>query len=378
MSDYVIREASTEAERAAAYRLRYALYVEAQGLFGGVADHERRWLHDDEDREATVWIATVGDETVGTSRMHWGDAQPFGREIRENFDIDAFEGLVDEREMAVGSRLLVVPAYRTGLLPLQMLLRMLAKAVERGAEILFGECEPHLVNKWTRLGFRSYGLCEHPVNGTLVRLALLPGDREHLERLESPLLSALGGWSKQSDTHRRLAARLQQSQQIVSEVEGRTRFWAKVEQTLSREALQRLFGGLTEDELDTLLGNGHALDCDPGSVLIRKGHVSRTLFVLLTGSLLIRDEGEIVAEVREPGEIIGEVAFFTNADRMSDVLAGSEGAQVLALSERNLGAVIDVEGTGAAKFLMALTRGLCHKLRQRSRRPAASSGAPPP
>ena len=368
MSDYEIRRAQTDADRAAAYNLRYELYVAQQGLFQDVADHERRWLVEAVDEHAEIWVAETGGEIVGTARLHWGREAPFHREAREAFDIDAFTDIVDEAEIGIASRLLVTPEHRGGPLPILISRDMWVYAAEQGTEVILGECEPHLINKWVKFGFRPYGLCEHPINGTLVRLAFVLGDLEYVRDLDSPMIPALSAWTRPRDTARRLGDRLAQGQHVVSEMRDSEQFWSEVERAVPRTELSRHLGGLTGDELDALLGNGHALDCHAGAMLIRKGHVSRTLYVLLTGSLVVRDEGEVITEVREAGSVLGEVAFFSGGERMSDVLAGSDGARVLALSERNLRKLIETEGAGAAKFLLSLTKGLCSKLRQRSRK----------
>ncbi len=366
MPNYEIREATSEADRAAVFTLRYQLYVEEQGLFGDHADHERRWLTDEQDARAAIWLAECDGEVVGTVRLLWG-ADQFGRALCETFDIAAFTDIVDERDMAIGSRMLVRTEHRQGPLVLLLVLHILEAVVERGIEVIFGESEPHLVNRWSGIGFRPFGLYEHPVNGTLVRLALLPSDYEYAAQLNSPVAPVLKKWSKQSDARARLVERLSHSQRVISERRERDRFWAEVEGAVSREQLGQLLGDLSESELGALLDNSYALDCDAGSTLIRKGHVSRTLYVLLTGTLIVRDEGEMIAEVGEAGAVLGEVAFFSASERISDVVAGPGGARVLALSGRNLESLIAEQGAAAAKFLLSLTRGLCSKLRERSR-----------
>ncbi|MCX4246785.1 cyclic nucleotide-binding domain-containing protein [Paraliomyxa miuraensis] len=370
MHRYDIRPALTEDDRAAVFHLRYELYVQEQGLFGDVADHERRWLRDAMDDHAAIWIARVGDEVVGTGRFVHGPDGRFDEETRHTFDLDTFAGVVDERTILVGSRMLVRAAHRGGMLPVMIIARAFEQAIDRGFELMVGECEPHLVNAWLRLGFRPYGLCEHPINGTLVRVAYVLGDKEHVRRIDSPLASVIDRYPKDDELPRRLREAIRSSQKVISEAEGRTRFFETIELAVARVELAQRLGGLTDEELETLLDNGHALDCDPGAMLIRKGHVSRTLYVLLTGTLVVRDEGKVIVELTAPGEILGEVAFFTDGERMSDVLAGHDGARVLALSERSLKTLVANQGTGAAKFLLSMTRGLCHKLRQRGRVPS--------
>lgn len=362
----IIRQAVDPADRAAAFNLRYELYVAQQGLFGDVADHARRWLRDEGDEHATIWVAEVGGEIVATARVLWGGEGRFDHETRETFDVEAFTDVVRESEIAVASRMLVKPEHRQSPLLALVILSMMEEVVARGTELTLSECEPHLLNTWVRAGFRSYGLVEHPSNGTLVRIGLVCGDVEHLRALGSPLAPlaarrAAGGYAP-----RRLAVRLARSQHVVSEARDRDLFWSKVEETLPLDRFAGLLGGLTLPELDALLGNSHALDCAAGSVLIRKGHTSRTLYVLLTGSLEVWDAGRRVAEVGDAGAVLGEVAFFGGGLRMSDVKAGAHGARVLALSERNIKELISTQGAGAAKFLLRITEGLCRKLHDRA------------
>lgn len=366
MGEIVIRQAVEQADREAAFNLRYELYVAQQGLFGDTADHEHRWLREPIDDHALIWVVEDGGDVVGTSRLLLGGEGRFDHEIRETFDVDSFTDIVGETEIAVGSRLLIKPAHRQSMIPVLLVSSMMEELTARGTELMLGECEPHLLNTWVRIGFRPFGLVEHPTNGTLVRLGLVCGDLEHMRAQKSPLAPIAERRTKESYAPRRLAARLARCQRVVSEARDRDQFWATVEETLPLDRFASLLGGLSLPELDALLGNSHALDCNAGSVLIRKGHASRTLYLLLTGSLEVWDEGRKVAEVAEPAAVVGEVAFFSGSLRMSDVKAGPEGARVLALSERNIKELIATQGAGAAKFLLTITRGLCKKLHERA------------
>lgn len=368
MPDFRIRLATTPEDRAAVYRLRYELYVEAQGLFQEIADHERRWFCDELDEAALVWLAELDGRAVGTIRLVLGEH--FDRELREAFDVEIFSAVVADQRIAEASRMLVAPEHRAGRLTIMLVFAAFQVAIERGLEVVLAECEPHLINTWHRLGFRPYGLREHPVNGTLVRIALVVGDYEHARRIRSPVASVVRKHDVDDPTVSRLRELVLRGQQVISEVDTHSRYWAAIEMSVARGELAERLGELTDEELETLLDNGHALDCAPGAMLIRKGHVSRTLYVLLAGSLVVRDEGTTIVEVRDPGELVGEIAFFTEGERMSDVLAGRDGARVLALSERSLSAMVDAHGTAAAKLLLSVTRSVCQKLRQRARHPS--------
>ena len=96
MTQYEIRLATTEDDRNAAYRLRYELYVEEQGLFEDVADHDRRHLSDEMDEHADITIGIADGEVVGTGRSVRGGGDRIDRESRETFDVGAFADLLDE------------------------------------------------------------------------------------------------------------------------------------------------------------------------------------------------------------------------------------------------------------------------------------------
>ena len=360
-----ILRAQTTAERAKAFRLRYELYVAQQGLFGANANHQRRWLRDEADEHATIWLATRGPQAIASARMCWGGEQ-LDAGTRAAFGLDTFAGAVDESAIAIVSRLVVHPEHRDPRLKLRLFVDMLGEALARASEVVLIECEPHLVNRWIKLGFRPYGLTEHPVNGVLVRLALVLGDHAHIAGLGSPLAPFLTQSSGRSACARRVASRLEHSEQVLSQAQDHDEFWAGIEASLSLPALGASLGDLDADELATVLRGAHLLRCSPGSVLIRKRHVSRTLYVLLRGSLIVADEGVEIAEMTRPGEILGEVALFSDGLRTRDVLAGSAGAAVLALSERSVRALIDSRDPAATKFMVALTRSLSGKLSERA------------
>jgi CRP-like cAMP-binding protein/predicted GNAT family N-acyltransferase len=358
--------AETLDQRCKAYNLRYELYVARQGLFGAVADHEHRWLRDQADDHATIWVAERDEQVIATARVFWGGAGRFDHETREVFDVDAFTDVIDESRIAIASRVLVHPDHRDPSLNMRLFADILATVVARGTELLLGECEPHLLNLWTRLGFRAYGMCEHPVNGTLVRIALVVADRAHATAVGSPFAAGFGEWGSSSAIPSLLAKRLANTQRVISEGKDAETFWAAIKEVISLEELGSKLGDLDAAELGIVLSKAHVLDCSPGCTLIRKGHVSRTLYILLSGSLAIVDGSRDIAHVTRPGEIIGEVALFSGSARISDVRTGAHGARVLALSERNICEMLAPRGGAAAKFLLALTRGLCNKLCERA------------
>lgn len=368
---FELRWAETEDDRAAAYRLRYDLYVTDQGLFKDVADHDRRWLTDSYDRVSRIALAEVDGAVVGTARLTFGGEAVFSEETRREYDLDRFAGVVDDAELCILARFLVRKEFRgNGMLSFQLLWTAWECAAVHGLELLLGSCEPHLLNRYRGLGSQPYGkLYNHPTSGALVPIAVVLGDLAHMRRIKSPMVSALARRTRPHDRVDHILPLIRsRDPTILSRGHDTERHWNAIFRWLSGGSgpLSGILSELSWDEASLLMAKSHIIDCRAGDAIILKGHVSRTLYVLLQGTLEVFDGGRKVATVEESGALVGEVAFFTGGQRMSDVLAGPEGARVLALSAGNLQQIIDHHGPMAAKFLHYVVRGLCEKLLERA------------
>jgi CRP-like cAMP-binding protein len=86
------------------------------------------------------------------------------------------------------------------------------------------------------------------------------------------------------------------------------------------------FGGLDSAKLKLLAFTSHALRFAPGEILVRKGDVSDTAFVILEGDAEILGEtqgGDFVIAVVGPNASIGEMGVIQNVPRGATVRAKS-------------------------------------------------------
>lgn len=369
--DFTFRVAQSEEDRAAIYRLRYELYVEGQKLFQDTADHARRFLCDDDDPHSHLIMAELDGELVGTARLTGGTPRGLSDELRETYELSRFDGIVDENRIVVAMRLLVLPEFRGSSLAMSCILKLIEVAASLKAELLVGNCEVHLLNQYIKIGARPYGgIYNHPQNGVLVPFALVLVDPDHFRKMKSPLLPLVeaGGLTATDDKLARIRALLSDEAAVRSKLETSTRtYMHAISDILENEkGLSAIIPDLTIEEARMLLKMSHLMDCNAGDGVIMQGHVSRTLYILLSGSLEIRQDNRLIAELDKPGEIVGEVAFFTNGSRMSDVFAGANGARLLALSDRVLRDMTKSQGPVAAKFLYYVAQSVCNKLRQKN------------
>src|SRR5262245_43244949 len=146
MTHAVIKVADDEAARRAVYEFRYRVYVGEMGLTRLAADHERRQMRDAEDKRGLVLYADVDGEVAGTIRVNFGADGGFPDEFVETYDLPRFRGVVGDDRMAVLTRYLVRSDQRGGPLALQLLVEAGRKQLERGVELSFCDCQPHLLN----------------------------------------------------------------------------------------------------------------------------------------------------------------------------------------------------------------------------------------
>lgn len=372
-----IREATTDAERQEIFRLRYRVIVDELGLYADKADHERKQLSDADDTPAArLLYAVVDGRVVGAVRAHFGSEGPLPAGLRATYEVDRFLDLVPASRMSILTRFMVAADQRGSMLPLALLLRMMELHVAAGIVLSFCDCEAHLVSLYSRLGMRTYAA---PFNDTVGRL-LVPMigllDRTHLERIGSPMLAFITPPAAPPELAAAVADRIGASRAVQS-VEHITdpAEWVALYAALTGHAphAASLLDGLTEDETRTVLAHGQLLTCERGACIIQAGHASRTMFVVLEGTVEVRDAGRVVATMGERA-VFGEVAFLLGSRRISDVYAASDRVRILTLSEGTLRELLRSESSAAAKVLLNLARSLAVKLTERHA--LLSAGAP--
>lgn len=127
-----------------------------------------------------------------------------------------------------------------------------------------------------------------------------------------------------------------------------------------------IFKGLNAKEISSIISMGRKIDFEPGDLVIKKDGEERSIYVLLSGVLEIRD-GDLLVRQVSPGEIIGELAFLLSSERTVDVFAGGDGAQVLRLDEASLQRRIRTKMHPEALLYFNLSKSIAEKLAEVTR-----------
>ena len=73
--------------------------------------------------------------------------------------------------------------------------------------------------------------------------------------------------------------------------------------------------------LNDILYSSYFIQADPGDEVIREGQDDSRIFILLTGELEVRKDGEPLASITKPGEIFGELSAVSHEKRSASVVA---------------------------------------------------------
>jgi hypothetical protein len=359
-----IHLARTDEEKLAVYRFRYDIYVREMGRYGGVADHARRLLVEPEDETARIFFAAQDGEVVGTSRFSWGGDAPFSARQIDHYQLEPFLAEVPLEAMAVGERGMVAPQLRGSPLFRELGLASRRFMSEKRIQLVFGACEPHLLSLYLGQGSRTYA--KHNVNspeaGYLIPIVTVVEDVEYLRRIGSPNAETaidFGADARIPACVERLVHRAGEG--VLSQrLEDAGAYWGEIHRALGELGEEHLspLEGLSEPEAERCLPRSNIIECKAGDRVLKRGGVARNMFVVLDGTLEVRD-GERLIRVLSPGDVFGEMAFLLGRPRSADVYAATDGVRVLSLSEGTLREMIESDPRVAARLLLNIAKILC-------------------
>ncbi len=128
------------------------------------------------------------------------------------------------------------------------------------------------------------------------------------------------------------------------------------------------FAPYSNEDLTVLLGFSELVTAVKGDVIIRKGDLSDSMFLVLSGQVRarIRVGGHDTSlGIMEPGELFGEVAMLSQTARSADVVAEAP-TRLLRLSSERFQELMADHSQLAARFLFNIARLLATRMSQRN------------
>jgi hypothetical protein len=361
-----IHLAVSDAEKREVYRFRYDIYVEEMGRYKSTADHANRLLIEPEDDTARIFYACQEGKVVGTARFNWGSDAPLSKRQIEHYHLQPFLDEVPADAIAVAERGMVAPELRGSDLFDRMGEQFRAFTAEKRIQLIFGACEPHLLSLYIGNGQRTYS--ERNINsaesGYLIPLVIVSEDVEYFRRIGAPHADSVKDWGDDARIPECVDRLITGSGSVLSQrLAAAGPYLGTVQDALNDVGDTQIspLDGLSEEDALRCLGRSSIIECDAGDRLLKKGGVARNMFVVLDGTLEVKD-GDTLVRVLCPGDIVGEMAFLLERPRTMDVYAATEDVRVLSLSEGTLRKMIASEPEFAAKLMLNISKILCMRM----------------
>lgn len=361
-----MRMAETDGDRARIFRHRYEVYCEELRRYRDTADHRRHILRDDIDDVSRHCGAWLDGELAGSMRWTWGGDAPFTPGHVDGYRLAGILESVAANRVVIGERFIVSPEFRDIDVASAMYGHLMAFVNHRRIALVIGRCEPHLLNHYIGLGYRPYSMenIDSADAGYVIPLMLIAEDVDHLRAVGSPLAAMLRDFAHDRNVPQAAldmvaGASAVRSGRLASDDD----YWREVQTAyaLGHVSGLHLFEGLAEAEVRTITENSSLIECRAGDRVLKKREVARNMYVVLSGSLEVRDDERYLATLMR-GDVIGEIAFLLSTPRTADVVAMLDGTKLLSLSETTVRDLTQRHPELAAKFLLNVARLLCAKL----------------
>jgi predicted GNAT family N-acyltransferase len=361
-----VRFAETDEEYRASYQLRYRVYVEGMGRLKSQGDHILKELRDEYDETARAVIAIKNGIPIGTLRLFWGGDAPFTQSLIEAYRLATFLDLLQERQICIAERLMVDEEHRGSSITLRMYKEVMHFVLDHYAEVVLLDCQPHHLNSYLKLGFRPFTKpFSYPGIGIVIPMVLIVGDYKHLKHVGSPFAILT---REEELSYCRHVNELQEiighTTDIISLKESNKRdFFKQIysDSKLLYNKKPKIFDDLSEVEISRVIEKSHIIQCSEGDYIIDKDEVGKTIFVVLSGVVEIKRDGQLQAII-SPGEVIGEITFFLGVPSSADIVAATNEVRILSLDDASMSHLLKFENTLAIKIYKNLCRGLCSRV----------------
>ncbi len=351
-----IKYAESEVERNEIYRLRHEIYIEE---LGDTKVPSGGYMTDAIDDRARLLMALDGDKLVGALRISWGGDGSLAPKFYKYFDLSRFSSVVPDSQIIVFDRFVVSPQYRGTQVPFQLLAATSIFSLEHDVQLAFCSCNPHLLNLYLGLGFRTYtSNYDSGGAGILVPLIFVCEDLGYLRKIGSPLIAFEQGYTFDSDVPHQVTPLIEKGKSgLESAKEEKITEWVQAYNLLSQTGTTKIamFQDMSEADVTKILASSHIVECKTGDHLIVSGRGYHSMFIILSGSVEVRS-GDQITGIRTEGDVVGEIGFLLKKRRIADVVAATDNVRVLSLREKTVRKLHETEPALAAQLMHNLAR----------------------
>ena len=352
-----VQVATTREELEAIWRFRYEVYIEELKRDYPNADHERRWLQDEDDELPSAVNLYLGplDQILGVQRILIWPPGEIPDEYYQLFSMDVFPG-IEEVVIAEAGRLMIRPSARgTQVFPL-LVDAMREQWIERDAKLCFFYCVPGLVKHYKRaMNARPYNGRLIPAGfGVGIPMVVVVSDPPYVASCDEPAVEVA---TAESDAPAKSGFDIAQFAHVLEGGSVPVKLdedvvWEQFQRQLLEDETARpaFLTSLSAETVKTLTGSGFILNPSPGDVIAKSGTEEREMYVILEGVFEVVSQQKRLA-ILGKGDLFGEISFFSETgQRCATVRAVTEG-EILVLRRNFLQKLTSIDPEAGFQIL---------------------------
>lgn len=277
-------------------------------------------------------------------------------DIAHELSMDLFPDLRERTTAEIGR--FMIKRSRRGKLLLASFMREAYELLcgKHGVDLAFCYCAPNLVSSYRKLGARPFGgrMIQTP-DDYMVPLVSVVSDYAYFKRSGSPLAPLVKGHfsrGKRAPLDVEPYRHLFEHSDDLLETDPE-RIWEEIQIAITGHGPGEVnfLDQLPADVIKKLTRRGFIMPVEEGALLTRKGLRQQEMFVILDGHFEASDNGRRLS-LLGPGELFGEVAFFSPRQRRTATVRCLADGHVLTLHAQTLRELIDSEPALAAQVLL--------------------------
>lgn len=359
-----VHETINAQQRRKVLKFRNQIMVDELGIDATIPSEAQRRDEAARDEAARHLYLTAGQEIVGCLRLYASDMVVPSEQMIAAYLLDAFMEFGPEC-LSFSDHMAIAKAWRGGRVSALMKAAAFKLARNSGALFDFTHCPPALVSLFEKLGYRSYGGEQLQTDaGLQIPLVLVMDDVEYLRQINSPFAALTTSQPPDPNVVKWFHDTFPKAcQRPVKALRNEDRLWQYLTQQLHQNPLHGipLFDGLNRKEARLLLRSASTLALRDGDYLARAGEVNSEIYVILSGTVEVRDAAGAVLADFGKGSTVGEIAYLSAVPRTADIVVVQD-AEVLVLTQSLFPAMIESAPKLASKVLFNLTLILAERL----------------
>jgi CRP-like cAMP-binding protein len=332
---------------------------------------------DEHDAHGVSYALFDEGAIVGSLRCLYIDELPDPSALVSKFALQPALDTFGPAAIATTSRFMLDPRLRHGTAILRLMQAAYDDARARGVRLNYGDCSPHMLEFYERMGYRRYTRAYNDTwLGFKMPIVMLTGDRALFDRVGSPLARIAASHGDDVEAREWFARTYPGYLDLeTASLLPEGSFFDLLAQCVASDPLHAvaLLRELSREEADRFLSRATLVEAQEGDVVVRQGDREDTVYVLLSGIVEVVLDGNEAKPLRAlgAGDVFGEIGFLTGTRRTASVIARAP-SDIVVLSGAFLKRFLRQEPLVAAKVLFNLSTILAARLATAGTAPSGS------